>query len=132
MEKESISIKIRSLRETKKVSLKEASKEIGISPSYLSQLENGEGNPCFSVLLQIAKYYGISVINLMSAMEDDKKTDIRGLLLGDNYTINGEEININVKIELLTLIDLILQKDPLNRDKESEILKKIDKIKKLL
>ena len=66
--KTSLAEEIRLLRETKKVSIREAGRETGISNAYLSQLERGEASkPSPNVLHKLAEYYEVPYESLMLA-----------------------------------------------------------------
>lgn len=52
---------IRAWREHKQIKMNELAKKVGISPAYLSQIENGKRNPTIDTLKTIARELGIDV-----------------------------------------------------------------------
>lgn len=74
-------------RERKGYTLEEVSKAVGISPSHLSKLENGNANATLEVLEKIAYFYGESPIYFFDLDYSDKKK----ITLGQ-----GEKVNIGV------------------------------------
>ncbi len=67
-EREEFGRYIKSLRETARLSLREAERAIGISNSYLYQIERGERNPPKpEVLRNMAAAYNVSLSALMAA-----------------------------------------------------------------
>lgn len=62
MNREKISVKLRSMRG--KRTLQAVSDEIGVTPSALSQYENGARVPRDEVKCKLAEYYGVTVQEL--------------------------------------------------------------------
>jgi len=62
MNREKISVKLRSMRG--KRTLQAVSDEIGVTPSALSQYENGTRVPRDEVKCKLAEYYGVTVQEL--------------------------------------------------------------------
>ena len=52
---------IRAWRENKNIKMNELSKKAGISPAYLSQIENGKRNPTIDTLKAIARELDIDI-----------------------------------------------------------------------
>ena len=61
---------LKDLRLKKGFTLRALAKEIGISPAYLNQIENGVKVPSFKTLKKIAGYYGL---NMQSLIVSEKK-----------------------------------------------------------
>lgn len=96
---------IKAKREEKRYSLLDFAKKVGISPGYLSQLENGrKSNPKLEIVLHIIKELDIDM----------------DMLLG----IEGTNENANVKVP--SLLRLIIAKDRNYKVLEDkEVLKKV-------
>ena len=96
---------IKAKREEKKCNLVDFAKVIGISPGYLSQLENGrKANPKLDIILKIIKLLDIDI----------------DMLLG----LEPQNENLNLKIP--SLLKLILAKDRNFKVlEEKEVLKKM-------
>lgn len=63
-----LSDKLRRLRNTRKLTLREVEHQTGISNAYLSQLENGRAkNPSLAVLRSLAGVYRVTVDMLVTA-----------------------------------------------------------------
>ena len=56
--------RIRDARSELGMSLRESARQLGVSPSFLSQLENGKSLPSVSTLYQLSKLYGVSIDQL--------------------------------------------------------------------
>ncbi len=56
---------IRAWREYKHIKMNELAKKVGISPAYLSQIENNKRNPTVDTLKNIAQELGIDIDNLI-------------------------------------------------------------------
>jgi DNA-binding XRE family transcriptional regulator len=52
---------IRAWREHKQIKMNELAKKVGISPAYLSQIENGKRNPTIDTIKSIAKELNLEV-----------------------------------------------------------------------
>jgi len=69
---------IKAKREEKKISLVNFAKEVGISPGYLSQLENGKKeNPKLEVILKISEQLGIELNMLLGLEKGTEGANIR-------------------------------------------------------
>ena len=58
---------LRSVRKKKGISLQEIADNIGVSKSFLSQVENGKTSPSLSTLKEITGYLNISISSLLEA-----------------------------------------------------------------
>ena len=70
--------RIKALRRQKKLTLNELSRKVGISISFLSDIENGRSNPSLERLKDIAEALDTSVSFLMgedNPMQKDKISD---------------------------------------------------------
>jgi len=59
-----LGLKLRELRKTKSLTLKELAKRVGCSPSYLSMVENGQVDPGISRLKRIVDRLEITIVDL--------------------------------------------------------------------
>lgn len=78
MEMLGIGEKLRNLRTSKKLSLKQVSERLGISVSSLSAYELNEKNPSYKNLLKLARLYGVSCDYLIGNAEN-RTLDVSGL-----------------------------------------------------
>lgn len=68
---------IKAKRKEKKLSLTNFAREVGISPGYLSQLENGKkNNPKLEIMLKIAKALDIE-IDMLLGLEQEPEVHAR-------------------------------------------------------
>ncbi len=65
--------KIRKLRKLKGLTLKELSRNVGVTPSFLSQLENGKVAPSLSTLKRILSVFGEKMVTILQDEADNKK-----------------------------------------------------------
>ena len=63
--------KIRALRLTRRLKVKEAAKEMGVSAAYLSALETGAGSIGYRALIRVCLYYGVQVTDLLETTESE-------------------------------------------------------------
>ena len=63
---------LKDLRLRKGLTLRALAKEVGISPAYLNQIENGVKIPSFKTLKKLASYYGLEVKDLVVAEKERK------------------------------------------------------------
>lgn len=69
---------IKAKREEKKISLVDFAREIGISPAYLSQLENGrKENPKLEIMLSITQALDIDLDMLLGLEEEPESPALR-------------------------------------------------------
>ena len=55
---------LKELRQRKKMTIKEASKMLGVTEQYLVMLENGSRNPSDKLKLKLSMLYGVSATNI--------------------------------------------------------------------
>jgi len=60
-----LGMKIRETREKLGMSLRKLAKDVGVSPSFISQVEQGKAQPSINSLQKIAQVLGVSVATLM-------------------------------------------------------------------
>lgn len=63
---------LKELRESRKVTQEDASKEFGITKEYLSMLERGERNPSDKLKERMATYYKVSIPYIFLATNKTK------------------------------------------------------------
>lgn len=62
--------RLRKIRKDKGLTLKEVSKEIGISLPFLSDVERGDANPSINTLEKLAAFYEMQVAELLINVEN--------------------------------------------------------------
>lgn len=87
MEMLGIGEKLRNLRTSKKLSLKQVSERLGISVSSLSAYELNEKNPSYKNLLKLARLYGVSCDYLIGNTEN-RTLDVSSLTDREIDSIN--------------------------------------------
>lgn len=92
-------LNLRELRKKYNLTLKELGQELGLAESTLSQYENGNRQPSFEILLQLSKFFNVTVDYLLG--NSNKATEPPS----DNHTI-GERLRQRRKDLGLTLADL--------------------------
>lgn len=89
--------KFKKYREEKQYTLEEVSKHIGISPSYLSRIEQGSANASFEIIDKLANFYGESIILFFDLKNDSPSEVVR------KGKANILDVGLDgVKVELLT------------------------------
>lgn len=127
---------LKRLRLDQKLSLRQVEKEVGISNSYLYQIERGERNaPKLEILRKLAALYKVSFASLMAAArlqepEDDNRyyqsiENAFDMVRKDpDYTygthLNSDQLSIEVKRFVVEMYekanDLKLLKDAVKKD----------------
>ncbi len=65
---------LKDLRIRKGLTLRALAKEVGLSPAYLNQIENGVKIPSFKTLKKLASYYNLEVKELVVSERERKYT----------------------------------------------------------
>ncbi len=68
-----ISEKLRALRKSRKMTLKEVADGAGCTGAYISQLEKGRANPSIATLKRIASVFDVRIIDFF--LDDEEKED---------------------------------------------------------
>ena len=62
---EAFGVKLRSVREAKKISQEDLANDCGFAPSHISRIENGKTNPSLSHIVKIAQILKVKPKDLM-------------------------------------------------------------------
>jgi len=65
--------RLKEIRAKRGISLREVSRQLDVSPSFLSQIENGKSQPSVATLYSIAKLLGVSIDVLFEGHTDANK-----------------------------------------------------------
>jgi len=68
---------IRELREARRLSVRTLAATAGFSPSFISQVENGQASPSISSLERIASSLGVSLVEFFQAAESRSSAVVR-------------------------------------------------------
>ncbi len=77
-------MRLKELRNKKKMTLKELSNAVGLSPQVLSRYELGQTQPDFSTLIKLAKFFGVSADYLIGI-------DVENLIERPPYEITDKQ-----------------------------------------
>ncbi|WP_436918069.1 helix-turn-helix domain-containing protein [Bacillus pumilus] len=120
MENKKIGYAVKRLRLKKKKTVEDAAKEIGISQSYLSRIENNTQTPSVKVINQIADYFDVHSSYLFFDEES-----INSFTENENELLSNKHININ-DLEKMNLVH-----DNGSKITKEEIKYVIDRLKEL-
>ncbi|UDB48499.1 helix-turn-helix domain-containing protein [Bacillus safensis] len=120
MENRKIGYAVKRLRLKKKKTVEDAAKEIGISQSYLSRIENNTQTPSVKVINQIADYFDVHSSYLFFDEES-----INSFTENENELLSNKHININ-DLEKMNLVH-----DNGSKITKEEIKYVIDRLKEL-
>jgi transcriptional regulator with XRE-family HTH domain len=67
-----ISEKLRALRKSRKMTLKDVSERAGCTSAYISQLEKGRANPSIATLKRIAQVFDVRIVDFFLDNEGDE------------------------------------------------------------
>lgn len=102
-----IVFRIKQIREKKNITAYKLAKEVGISRSYLSELENNKKmNVSLKVLFDISKYLDVNIKDLFYTSLDIEKLRKEMHRCIDKYGLDSKEV-----LEISQLIDLLLNID---------------------
>lgn len=66
-----LGIRLKRVRERSGKSLREVARQLGVSPSFLSQMERGKSQPSVATLYSLAQFLEVSIDELFAADEED-------------------------------------------------------------
>jgi len=72
-----LGMRLRNARKKKGISLQEIGDKIGVSKSFLSQVENGKTSPSLSTLKEITGYLNVSIGSLLEPEEEEDDPLVR-------------------------------------------------------
>ena len=102
-----IVFRIKQIREKKNITAYKLAKEVGISRSYLSELENNKKmNVSLKVLFDISKYLDVNIKTLFYSELDIEELRKEMHRCIDKYGLDSKEV-----LEISQLIDLLLNID---------------------
>jgi len=81
--------RLREVRMRSKVSLRSVARQLGVSPSFVSQLETGKSQPSVATLYSLAQLLGVSIDDLFSADGVDGAVDAVGSDASDGTDAAG-------------------------------------------
>lgn len=102
-------LKIRELRESRKIKQKEMAEYLQVPNNTYNQWENGKRQPDNDMLIKIAKYYNVTIDYLLGA-EDNKKSPSNDGLAPDEqavlsiYRMTPQEKRLDFIRQLINLI----------------------------
>lgn len=108
--------RIRDLREDADKSEAQIDEVLGTSGNYYGSYENRQREITFSRIIELAKYYGVS-IDYIAGLTDDKG----GLHGTAGELSNYFELNEENKKYILKTIDLLIEEQCRRKDKKSSI-----------
>ncbi len=94
-----ISHKLRALRKSRKMTLKDVADRAGCTSAYISQLEKGRANPSIATLKRIASVFDVKIIDffLDNENENDEVVVPRGKRVSMGFNRGGTVIESLVK-----------------------------------
>ena len=101
-------------REKRKISQTHLAKEAGVSNGYISRLINGQRKaPSVPIAVNIIKTLGMPSSYLLQILdlndsEEERVPDLYELILFSNFTIEGEEVETEVKEIIIDILQSII------------------------
>jgi len=99
--------RVRELRSSKNLTLKNLAEKTGLSVSYLSDVERGNTNPSLNTIEVIADALEVSVQNLITGVEFAEELDINALPEGLQDLINDERYAEHLNDDWISLLNQI-------------------------
>ncbi len=85
--------RLRQLRSSRRLSLAHVSEATGISPSFLSMVENGQSDITVSRLMRLVHWYGVSIADLLQAPD---RSPVRIIRAEERHSIELAEEGIQI------------------------------------
>lgn len=121
---------IRYYREKQGYSLHDVYMKTGISTSYLQRLEVGKRrSPTLPIITKIAEALEVSIedlIDLKILDKDETLPTIAQLLLQNEVEVNGEIINPEAKLILISIVESIIDFVWADKEKNQEIFELLE------
>ena len=95
-------------RNVKGVTVRDVSYETGLSPGYISRMENNSSKPSFETLLKLSEVLSFDLDEVVGLnVKVDDSFDIFDILSDFNLKINGKKLSKNEKDNISNIIKLI-------------------------
>lgn len=106
-----VGAKLKRLRTDKGLKLREVSEAIGLSPGYLSQLENDRVGASFSTIMALAHFYDLNLADLLRSLGEENPPILSrpgqraASMQGDRYIIEWlvSEPNLAMQVDVVTM-----------------------------
>ena len=85
--------RLRQLRTTRGLSLAEVAEATGISPSFLSVVENGQSDITVSRLMRLVHWYGVSIADLL---QEPDRSPVRVVRAGEQRSLELSDERIRI------------------------------------
>ena len=107
----SLGERLKNLRKSKKWTLKEVAKKLGLSGhSTYSNWEYDRTEPDLDMLKKIAELYDVEVSYLLTGEDEiDYTYDLKDLLKGKNLTFEGKRLTESQKDQAIDILNIILK-----------------------
>ncbi|MDR5683797.1 MAG: helix-turn-helix transcriptional regulator [Armatimonadota bacterium] len=92
--------RLREVRRHRGLTLVDVREKTGLSVSYLSDLERGRSNPSFETLERLARAYDMSVLDLLSGVEEAGEATPEGLPPGLAELVKEGRVDIETARDL--------------------------------
>ena len=103
MDQKKIGAFLREQRKKKELTQEMPAEMLGVSNRTVSRWETGAGMPDFSVLIEMAKYYGVTVDEILNGGQTEQREKTSGDTMSKVAEYTGEE-----KRRLLKMFNLLL------------------------
>jgi transcriptional regulator with XRE-family HTH domain len=85
--------RLRQLRSSRRLSLAHVAEATGISPSFLSMVENGQSDITVSRLMRLVHWYGVSIADLL---QEPDRSPVRVVRAGERHSVELAEERIRI------------------------------------
>ena len=99
--------KLREVRKSKNLTLKNLASQTGLSVSYLSDIERGRATPSLKTVETLANALTISVQELLTGVEFTEEVSLGDLPEGLQELFNNDEFNQGLDADWLNLLSRI-------------------------
>ncbi|WP_055068964.1 helix-turn-helix domain-containing protein [Clostridium massiliamazoniense] len=102
--------RLKELRQSRGLSLRDLEKKTGISKTSLSRLENGERSGTLEALSSLADFYGVSLDYITCRPINNMVDEMIKVLVEQKVIVPGEPINQETQEMLINIIETSLNK----------------------
>ena len=99
--------RLRELRKTRDLTLKNLAEETGLSVSYLSDIERGRTNPSLKTMEALASALDVTMQMLLTGVEFVEETSSEDLPLGLREFINDDDFKEEINADWIDLLGKI-------------------------
>ena len=134
MNENNLGIKLRELRKSKGLKLKDVANYLGVSNGYISRIERGSSIPSNNTLSILSKLYETNIEQISNNIEEEENDNIDTIellnfIINNNFSYKGIKVEPKDIMNIIKMTQLFLDTD---KEKRENLLKTMEYITKML